>query len=68
MLHFSGNLFPSSGWGKLSAMIPSDIFSNPFNVSSLSGTLIMRMLVPLMLSQRYLKLFLFLKTCFFLIF
>ena len=59
MLHVSGHLFPSSGRGKLSAMISSDIFSKPFYVSSLSGTLIMQMLVYLMLSQRSLKVFLF---------
>ena len=41
--------------GKVSAIIFSNIFSDPFCLSS-SGTAIMQMLVCLMLSQRYLRL------------
>ena len=39
-------------WGDFSAIISSDIFSDPFSLSSLSGTHIMGMLVHLVLSQR----------------
>ena len=45
--------------GKFSASITSNIFSDPFSLSSPSGTSIMKMLVHLMLSQRSLRLFSF---------
>ena len=42
--------------GKFPSIISSNIFSGPFSLSSPSGTLIMRMLMCLMLSQRSLRL------------
>ena len=42
--------------GKFSTIVSSNIFSDPFSLSSPSGTPIMRMLVHLMLSQSSLRL------------
>ena len=52
--------------GKFSAIISSDIFSDPFSLSSPSGVLIMWMLIHLMLSQRSLRLSSFFCSFFFL--
>ena len=54
------NLFSFHKSGKFSAIISSNTFSVPFSFSSLSWSLIMCMLVYLMLSQSFLKLFSFL--------
>ena len=40
---------------KFSTIISSNIFSGPFSFSSPSGTAIMQRLLPLMLSQKFLK-------------
>ena len=54
------NIFSFHKSGKFSAIISSDTFSVPFSFSSLSWSLILCMLVYLMLSQSFLKLFSFL--------
>ena len=54
------NIFSFHKSGKFSAIISSDTFSVSFSFSSLSWSLIIRMLVYLMLSQSFLKLFSFL--------
>ena len=53
--------------GKFSTIIPSNIFSGLFSLSSPSGTPIMQMLLRLMLSQRSLGLSSFLFILFFFI-
>ena len=50
--------------GKFLTVISSNIFPGPFSLSSLSGTSIMRILLCLMLFQRSLNLFSFLKFLF----
>uniref|UniRef100_A0A8C6F1F1 Uncharacterized protein n=1 Tax=Monodon monoceros TaxID=40151 RepID=A0A8C6F1F1_MONMO len=50
--------------GKFSTIISSNIFSGPFSLPSPSGTPIVRMLLHLMLSQRFLKLYSFLFILF----
>ena len=51
--------------GKFSVILSSNIFSGPFSLSSPSGTSIMQMLMHLILSQRSLRLSLFIFILFF---